>query len=279
MSAKVVLITGASSGMGLISAMKYIKGGYTVYAAARRMDNMEVLAKFGAKTIYLDVTDEESAKKCVDTIIRNEGCIDILINNAGYGTYCPVETTPMEEIRRQFEVNYFGLVRMTQLVLPHMREQHSGRIINIASMGANFTIPFGAWYHGTKYAVKSFTDALRQETSEFGIKTICIEPGMIQTDWGIIAANNIRKNAYDNVYRENMLHAADYFDHLYKNTKKLTNPDVVANAIYKAGTVAKPKTCYHVGKNARFFPFAKRLLSDRIFDKICLDSMGIKISG
>ena len=188
---KVILLTGASSGIGYQTAESLAKEGHIVYGAARRIEKMETLKQFEVKPIYLDVTDEESIKSAIDTIIGDEGRIDVLINNAGYGSYGAIEDVEINEARRQFEVNLFGLARLVQLVLPHMRKQKAGRIINVSSMGGRLTTYFGAWYHATKYALEAFSDALRMEVADFGIDVSLIEPGLIKTDWGIIAANKL----------------------------------------------------------------------------------------
>ncbi len=192
---KVILLTGASSGIGYQIAEILAKEGHVVYGAARRTEKMETLKQFGVKPIYLDVTDEESIKSAIDTIIVNEGCIDVLINNAGYGSYGAIEDVEINEAKMQFEVNLFGLARLVQLVLPHMRKQKSGRIINISSMGGRLTSYFGGWYHATKYALEAFSDALRMEVADFGIDVSLIEPGGIKTEWGIIAADKLANSA------------------------------------------------------------------------------------
>ena len=192
---KVILLTGASSGIGYQTAEILAKEGHVVYGAARRTEKMETLKQFGVKPIYLDVTDEESIKSAIDTIIVNEGCIDVLINNAGYGSYGAIEDVEINEAKMQFEVNLFGLARLVQLVLPHMRKQKSGRIINISSMGGRLTSYFGGWYHATKYALEAFSDALRMEVADFGIDVLLIEPGGIKTEWGIIAADKLANSA------------------------------------------------------------------------------------
>ena len=192
---KVILLTGASSGIGYQTAESLAKEGHIVYGAARRTEKMETLKQFEVKPIYLDVTDEESIKSAIDTIIGDEGRIDVLINNAGYGSYGAIEDVEINEARRQFEVNLFGLARLVQLVLPHMRKQKSGRIINVSSMGGRMTSYFGGWYHATKYALEAFSDALRMEVADFGIDVSLIEPGGIKTDWGIIAADKLANSA------------------------------------------------------------------------------------
>ena len=166
---KVILLTGASSGIGYQTAESLEKEGHIVYGAARRTEKMETLKQFGVKPIYLDVTDEESIKSAIDTIIGNEGRIDVLINNAGYGSYGVIKDVEISEAKMQFEVNLFGLARLVQLVFPHMRKQKSGRIINVSSMGGRMTSYFGGWYHATKYALEAFSDALRMEVADFGI--------------------------------------------------------------------------------------------------------------
>lgn len=275
MKKKVVLITGASSGIGKETALKLIDLGYTVYGAARRQNELKSLEKRGGHAVYLDITNDESIQECVNTVLTKEGKIDILINNAGYGFYSPIETTPIEEARKQFEVNYFGLARITQLVLPSMRKRKSGRIINIASMGAKFTIPFGAWYHGTKYAVESFSDSLRMEMKPYNIKVVVIEPGMIQTNWGNIAATHLKNATAGTPYAKNGAIEANYFESYYKGNS-LTSPDTLSKAVVKAATAKNPKTRYLTGKYAKIFPALRFLLCDHTFDFFVYKVMGLK---
>ena len=188
---KVILITGASSGIGFDSAQTLAKQGHRVYAAARRTELMEPLKAYGVKVIGMDVTDEESMKQGVETVIQAEGRIDVLINNAGYGYFGAIENVPLEEARRQLEVNVFGLARLTQLVLPYMRKQRSGRIINTSSIAGKRVFYMGGWYNVTKYSVEALSDALRMEMKPFGIDVVMIEPGAIKTDWGVIAARHL----------------------------------------------------------------------------------------
>jgi short-subunit dehydrogenase len=180
---QVIFITGASSGMGKDAALQLIKEGHIVYGAARRVQQMEDLTKAGGHALPLDVTDENSVKKAVDTIIKNEGRIDVLVNNAGYAVYGAVEDTTLDDARRQYEVNIFGLAAVTKAVLPHMREQHSGKIINISSMGGKMYTPMGAWYHSTKHALEGWSDCLRLELKPFGIDVVIVEPGIIKTEF------------------------------------------------------------------------------------------------
>ena len=186
-----VLITGCSSGIGRAAAISLHDAGLTVYATARRVDSMAGLASRGIHTLALDVTDETSMTEAVTAVEAAAGPVAVLVNNAGYGLYGPVEQLPMDEIRRQFETNFFGLVRLTQLVLPGMRSRGKGRILNVSSMGGRITLPGGAFYHASKYAVEALSDALRMEVAEFGIDVVLIEPGPVKTPWNDIAAGSL----------------------------------------------------------------------------------------
>ena len=195
MSKKVALITGASSGIGESAAILLQENGFKVYGAARRLEKMKDLEAKGISTIALDITDEDSIMNCVNTIQEKEGSIDVLVNNAGYGSFGAIEDVSMEEARRQFDVNIFGLARLTQLVLPKMRENRFGKIVNISSMGGKVYTPFGAWYHATKHALEGWSDCLRIEVKPFGIDVVVVEPGGIKTPWGQIAADNLKKTS------------------------------------------------------------------------------------
>jgi len=186
-----VLITGCSSGIGRAAALRLHDAGFTVYATARRTDALANVATRGLRTVALDVTDEESMTRAVAAVEADAGAVGVLINNAGYGLYGPVEQLPMAEIRRQFETNFFGLVRLTQLVLPGMRRRGRGRILNVSSMGGRITLPGGAFYHASKYAVEAFSDALRMEVAQFGIDVVLIEPGPVKTPWNDVAAASL----------------------------------------------------------------------------------------
>ena len=186
-----VLITGCSSGIGQAAALALHEAGRTVVATARNPDTLSGLAGRGLRTLALDVTDDSSMRAAVDAA----GPIDVLVNNAGYGLYGTVEQLPMAEIRRQFETNFFGLVRLTQLVLPGMRAAGSGRILNVSSMGGRATLPGGAFYHASKYAVEALSDALRMEVAQFGIDVVLIEPGPVRTPWNDVAAGSVAASA------------------------------------------------------------------------------------
>ncbi|WP_455716167.1 oxidoreductase [Anaerosporobacter sp.] len=267
MSKKVVLITGASSGIGKDTALVLKNMGYKVYGAARRLNKMKDIEEKGVSILPLDVTDEESMVNCVETILKKEGRIDVLVNNAGYGFYGAVEDVPIAEARNQLDVNLFGLARMTQLVLPTMRKQHSGKIINISSMAGKISTPFGAWYHATKYAVEGFSDSLRMETKPFGIDVVLIEPGVIKTEWGTIAAENLAIVSSKGAYQKQANRVVNYLRKTYASDK-ISKPEIISKTIAKAVSAKKPRTRYLVGYNAKLSVFSKRVLSDRTFDKI-----------
>ncbi|MGW4484764.1 oxidoreductase [Amycolatopsis sp. NPDC004368] len=267
MSSKVALVTGASSGIGESTARALLERGYTVYGAARRVERMAGLAERGVRTIALDVTDEESAEKAVAAIVAESGRIDLLVNNAGYGSYGAVEDVPLTEARYQFDVNVFGAARLIQLVLPVMRAQGSGRIVNISSMGGKIHTPLGAWYHGTKFALEGFSDSLRMEVQPFGIDVVVVEPGGIATEWGAIAMDHLKEVSGEGVY-------ADLAEKLAKgmssgvHARMLSQPSVIAKTVAKAATVRRPRTRYAAGFGAKPLIFLRRVLPDRAFDAL-----------
>lgn len=262
-----IFITGASSGIGKAAARKLRKRGHRVYAAARHTEYMKDLEQMGVRTHYLDISSEDSIQECIRWLFESENHIDILINNAGYGSFGPIEDTPIEEGRNQFEVNLFGLARVTQLILPCMRKNHFGRIINISSMGGRMYTPFGGWYHATKYALEGFSDCLRMETSEFGIDVVLIEPGTIRTNWENIASRNLRETASRGAYKKAAYRTAHALDRRYQSDQ-LTSPEKIASVIDRAVRAKHPKTRYLKGRGARMSVFMKWLLPDRTFDKL-----------
>ncbi len=263
---RVALITGASSGIGEKTAIILKEKGFIVYGAARRQDKLQKLEEKGIKTISLDVTNEESMINCVNKIIKNEGRIDVLVNNAGYGSFGAVEDVDLAEARRQVEVNIFGLARMTQLVLPYMRNNNYGKIVNISSMGGRLWTPLGAWYHATKHAVEGFSACLRMETKAFGIDVIVIEPGGIKTDWGFIAADNLEKASKDSAYKEMSKKTATSMRKMYGGN--LTQPEIIAKCIAKSVIASKPKTRYLVGYGAKPAVYMHKIFGDRVYDFI-----------
>lgn len=272
---KVALITGASSGIGLECTMNLLEKGFTVYALARRTDLLKKAELKGAHVLYMDITDSNSVKNCIDTVISDQGRIDVLVNNAGFGLGGSLEDIPIEEARRQFEVNVFGLMNITQLVLPVMRSQKSGRIINVASIGGHFSLPFGGWYHASKYSVEALSDTLRLEVKDFGIKVIIIEPGMIQTDWGLIHGKNLLKFSGAGSYAQKAARAAAYYQKEYGNPAKLSQPGIISSTIVKSILTAHPKQRYRAGKYSHLIIVLKKHLPDWLFDFLTLKIMGI----
>ncbi|MBQ7210982.1 MAG: oxidoreductase [Paludibacteraceae bacterium] len=267
MNSKVILLTGASSGIGFDTAIALAQQGHKVYAAARRMERMEPLRQYGVVPQKMDVTDEDSMQRCVQTILTNEGRIDVLVNNAGYGFFGAVENVSMEDARNQLEVNVFGLARLCQLVLPAMRAQHSGRIINTSSVAGKSVLLYGAWYHVSKYAVEAFSDALRMETKSFGIDVVIIEPGAIKTDWGIIAADHLAKTSEGTAYAETGKMMAQNLRNMYQSSS-LSEPSVVRKAICRAVNARHPKTRYRIGRLSGAIVFFHQLLPTRWWDSM-----------
>lgn len=262
---RVILITGASSGIGYDAAVILAKQGHRVYGAARRVELMEPLRELGIVPLRLDITDDASIEACVKTIIETEGRIDVLVNNAGYGYLGAIENVPMTEARRQLEVNLFGLARLTQLVLPHMRAQHFGRIINTSSIAGKGVILFGGWYNVSKFSVEAFSDALRMETKPFGIDVCIIEPSAIKTAWGIIAADNLEKSSRGTAYEQTGLNMAGFLRRMYTGNL-LSGPQVIAKAISRAVNARCPRARYRAGLGARAFLTLHALLPARCWD-------------
>jgi NAD(P)-dependent dehydrogenase (short-subunit alcohol dehydrogenase family) len=228
---------------------------------------MKSLADAGAHVLALDLTDDASMAAAVDTVMQEAGCIDVLINNAGYGSYGALEDVPLEEARRQFDVNLFGLARLTQLVLPAMRAQRSGRIINVSSIGGKFGEPFGTWYHATKFALEGLSDSLRMELYPFGIDVVVIQPGATHSEWSQIAHESLLKYSSDGPYAKGATAHANMMEEGHKGSVP-AQPSVVANTIVQAVQASKPKTRYVTGGLARTMLFMRRVLSDRGFDAL-----------
>jgi len=264
----VAFVTGASAGIGFETAKKLASAGFTVYAGARRVELMEPLKASGVKVVALDVTDEASMSAAVGDVLAAHGRIDVLVNNAGYGSYGAVEDVPIDEARRQFEVNVFGLARLTQLVTPHMRAQASGRIINISSIGGKFYEPLGAWYHATKFAVEGFSDSLRIELAPFGIDVVIIEPGPIRTEWNEISRESLTETSRGGAFEEMAGNVRQVLERADTSKLMSSPPDVVARKIVKAATAGNPRARYPVGRNAGTILRARRLLPDRAFDAV-----------
>ncbi|MFC7494413.1 oxidoreductase [Nocardioides sp. CPCC 206349] len=268
------LVTGASSGIGEATALELAAAGYTVYAAARRVERMEHLKAAGIHPLGMDVTDDTSLITGVDQIIAETGRIDVLVNNAGYGSYGALEDVPMEEARYQFDVNVFGAARLTQLVLPHMRAQRSGKIVNITSMGGKIHTPLGGWYHATKFALEALSDCLRMELKPFDIDVIIIEPGGIRTEWSGIAAEKVRAVSSNGPYapQGNAVASSLTAD---STQKRSSPPDLIGRTIRKAVQARKPRTRYAVGFGAKPLILMHDVLPDRAFDTVIRRATGV----
>jgi NAD(P)-dependent dehydrogenase (short-subunit alcohol dehydrogenase family) len=274
MSTKIALVTGASSGIGEATALKLQALGYTTYAAARRVHRMEHLTRSGIRPLAMDVTDDEAMQSAVSQIFAEEGRIDVLVNNAGYGSYGALEDVPLSEARSQFEVNVFGATRLTQLVLPHMREQRSGTIVNITSMGGKMYTPLGAWYHATKFALEAISDCLRMEVKPFGIDVIVIEPGSIRTEWAGIAAEKVRAVSGSGPYAPQGNAMAEALSS--EAAQRLSSPpELIARTIARAVTARRPRTRYAVGSGAGPLIFLHGVLPNRWFDALVRRASGI----
>lgn len=271
-----VLITGTSSGIGRATAERLLRrSDLTVYATARRTEALRDLAAAGARTLALDVTDEESMRAAVTQVEAEHGAVGALVNNAGYGEYGTVEETDMDAVRRQFETNVFGLARMIQLVLPGMRAAGAGRVVNVGSMGGRLVFPAGGYYHASKYAVEALSDALRFEVAPFGVRVSLIEPGLIRTGFentaaGTLAGSTVKSGPY-------ALLTASVHQSMaasYESSAVSTTPDVVARTIEHAITSARPRARYVVTPAAKALVHTRRLLGGRVFDAYLRRSFG-----
>ena len=266
---KVALVTGASSGIGKATALQLIKDGYVVYGAARRVEKMKDIIAAGGKAVGMDVTNYEQVAQEIHSIIQKEGQIDILVNNAGYAVYGPVEEVTAEQAKRQFDVNLFGLAEVTKAVLPTMREQKSGIILNISSVGGKIYTPLGAWYHATKHALEGWSDSLRLELAQFGINVVIIEPGAIKTEFDSAMDQQFGETENSpygplKITMEKVMHNA------YK-PGNYSEPSVIAKTISSAVKAKRPKTRYAAGKMAKQTLIGRKWLSDRGFDKMIMN--------
>ena len=261
---KVALVTGASSGIGNAIARSLHRNGVTVYAGARRVNRMNDLDDLGITTLALDVTDPISVENVGDRIVSETGRVDILVNNAGYGLMGALEDVPMDQARDQFDVNLFGAARLIQSVLPMMRQQHAGRIINITSVDGKVAQPLASWYVASKFALEGLSDTLRLELQPLGIETIVIEPGAIQSEWADIAADHLQAISGQGPYQE----TADQAAAILKAVKRFSSkPRVIARLVDKAALSRRPKTRYHAGSGSQMV-VAKRFLSDKTIDRM-----------
>ena len=265
-----VLVTGASSGIGKATAKRLAADGYHVFAAARRVEKMTDLKSAGITVLPLDITQEESVKSLVETISTQAGRLDVLVNNAGYGSHGALEAVSLEEARYQFEVNVFGLMSLTQLILPIMRKQQVGKIINVSSMVGKVSVPMTGWYSASKHALEALSDALRLEVQQFGIKVVVVEPGGVKTEFNDIAIKRINQTSSLDAYQSWI----DAWSKLLESSNQTSaEPEVIAEVIAKAVEAKQPKTRYAAPFESKFFLFLKWLLSDRLFDRFVLSEI------
>ena len=271
-TSKAVLITGCSTGIGRATAEHLARSGHSVYATARRPESIEDLKNAGCKTLALDVNDEASMSAAVRVLEEAEGAVGALVNNAGYSQSGALETIGLDDVRRQFETNVFGLLRMCQLVLPGMRRQGGGRVVNVSSMGGKLTFPGGGIYHATKYAVEAMSDAMRFEVQGFGIDVVVIEPGLIKTNFAETAVGSVSHE--DGPYAEFNTAVSAATAGAYEGPlgRLGGGPEAVAKAIEKAITAKRPRARYPVTASARVLMTQRKLLPDRAWDAVVASS-------
>ena len=268
--AKTVLVTGASSGIGKATAIYLAQNGYKVYGAARRMNKMQDLKDYGIQALLMDVTKDESLVRGVNQIMKDTGSVDILVNCAGLGSYGALEDVPMQEAKNQMEINLFGVARLTQLVLPQMRKNRYGKIVNISSVGGKVGLPMGSWYHASKFAMEGLSDSLRNEVRQFGVDVIVIEPGGTKSEMTEIGAADLIRTSGETAYKA----LAKSIEQAYSTmSRDAAEPIVIAKLIKKGIEANNPKTRYIGGTMAKPMLFMRKLLSDKVFDKIIMSRM------
>jgi short-subunit dehydrogenase len=268
---KTVLVTGASAGIGKATAIYLAQDGYNVYGAARRIDKMQDLKTYGIKPIALDVTKDESLRACVDQIFQEEGGVDILVNNAGFGLEGAIEDIPMEDARYQLEVNVFGAMRLAQLVLPRMRKNRYGKIVNISSVGGKIAFPMGGWYHASKFALEALSDSMRSEVKEFGIDVIVVQPGATRSEWGNVATDILMKVSGQTAYNDLATKTHNVFTRLNKD---IAEPEVIAKLVRSGIEAKNPKTRYTTSQMASsLLLFLRKILSDKQMDKLIMSQI------
>ena len=260
---KVICITGSSSGFGFEVAKQLATLGHTVYAGARHVEKMDPLKSFGVYPLKLNVTQDDSVKSFVDYVIQKEGRIDVLINNAGYGAYGINETQSLSSIQAMYDVNVFGVIRMNQAVIPYMRKQRQGRLIHIASLVSNISLPGVSHYASTKHALRAMTESLRMELKPFNIQTVQIEPGAVNTGFEEVALGLIEEAELD--YHP-FLEAFKSF--IRKSYKQASSPKSTVKAMVKASLLKKPKWVYRSTLDAKLYPIVKSFLGLKLYSTI-----------
>ena len=269
---KVILITGASSGIGKDTAISLIKHGHVVYGAARRLEMMQDIIQAGGHAIKMDILKEKNIDDVVNQIIKEQSRVDVLINNAGYGLWGAVETISIDEAKRQFDVNIFGLAYLTKKIIPFMREQKSGKIINMSSMGGKVYTPFGAWYHATKYALEGWSDCLRIELKSFGIDVILIEPGIIKTEFQDVMMDSTVERSIGTPYEKKLKALEKATQEMYARGIG-SPPSTITKLIIKAINSHNPKRRYVGGLFAKPMLFIKKWFGDKMYEKAIMSQI------
>ena len=269
---KVILITGASSGIGKDTAISLIKHGHVVYGAARRLEMMQDIIQAGGHAIKMDILKERNIDDVVNQIMKEQSRVDVLINNAGYGLWGAVETISIDEAKRQFDVNIFGLAYLTKKIIPFMREQKSGKIINMSSMGGKVYTPFGAWYHATKYALEGWSDCLRIELKSFGIDVILIEPGVIKTEFQDVMMDSTVERSIGTPYEKKLKALEKATQEMYARGIG-SPPSTITKLIIKAINSHNPKRRYVGGLFAKPMLFIKKWFGDKMYEKAIMSQI------
>ena len=269
---KVILITGASSGIGKDTALSLIKEGHVVYGVARRLEMMKEIVQAGGHAIKMDILKERNIDDVVNQIIKEQSRVDVLINNAGYGLWGAVETISIDEAKRQFDVNIFGLAYLTKKIIPIMRKQKSGKIINMSSMGGKVYTPFGAWYHATKYALEGWSDCLRIELKSFGIDVILIEPGVIKTEFQDVMMDSTVERSIGTPYEKKLKALEKATQEMYARGIG-SPPSTITKLIIKAINSHNPKRRYVGGLFAKPMLFIKKWFGDKMYEKAIMSQI------
>ena len=264
-----VLVTGASSGIGLATAHQLLDRGWRVFAAARRQEAMDALKRRGAEVLPLDLADAGSRQQLADAIHAEVGALHALVNNAGFGDVGPVETMGLDRARAMFEVNVFGLVGLTQLVLPPMRERRRGRIVNLSSIAGRFVTPGAGWYGASKHALEGISDALRLELHQFGVQVVLVEPGLIRTGFEAASADAMAAEGRDAVWGAMMRQVAAGWA---EGFRKGSEPEVVARTIATALEASDPQPRYLCGRESEAV-LVQRLMPTRFWDALVRQRM------
>ena len=271
---RTALVTGASSGIGEATAKRLRSAGFVTYGAARRTDRLQALEDHGVRTLPLDVTDDDSARACFDRILDEAGQLDVLVNNAGYGSFGAVEDVSFDEAHRQFEVNIFGAMRMARLALPHMRARRSGTIINVSSIAGRMAAPLGGWYHASKFAIEALSDSLRMEVAPYGIRVVVIEPGQIATEFNVERRQTLVRASVNGPYADLTRAALSALLDNPARLRRASPPSVVADAIHRSVLARRPRTRYPVGNTASSLLWARAILPDRWLDAMIMRMYG-----